>query len=139
MVIGSHKRRIVYKKTDFRCSICGSKENLVCCGFIPTWTRIVGTDTENIIPLCDSCFQKRGCDFIELGKLKFLPDVYIEQIMRYYNGLAKYLKRYVVLYGAIRTRNILDVDKALVVLESYNIWISEHKDSLNWEGEGNGT
>lgn len=135
MVIGSHKRMLVYKKTNFRCSICGSKKNLVCCGFIPSWTRIVGDDIENLIPLCSDCMEKRRYDFIELGKLEYLPDFYIEQLMRYYREQAKYLHKYVTLYGSIRTNNLLDVDKALAILESYNIYIESHQSNLNWEGD----
>ena len=97
----------VYRKTDFKCAICGSTKDLTCDHFIPKWTRIVGDEYENLIPMCDKCNEEKGVNFIELGKLKYLPKVFIDMLMRYYKPLNKYLKKYVKQYGAYRTEGNL--------------------------------
>ena len=133
MIIGSHKRMMTYKKTGFKCAICGSTHELECVCFIPEWTRIVSDDYENLIPLCFKCYLERGYNFIELGKLKFLPDTYIQMLMRYYSDIAMYLYKYVRMYGSYRTRGKLDIDRAKLILQSYDLYIEEHSKDLKWE------
>lgn len=133
MVIGSHKRMIVYNKTGKKCSMCGCKDNLTCVCFIPEWTRIVETDTENLIPLCDECRIKRGKNFIEIGSLRFLPEIYIEQLLRYYKSIALYLYKYVHLYGKQRTNGLVDIDRVLLIMQSYDNLLKEKKEEIDWE------
>lgn len=132
MVIGSHKRWIVYNKTDFKCSICGSKKDLECTCFIPEWTRI-GDDVDNIIPLCSNCLIKRGVHLIELGKLKYLPRLHVEVLMRFYHANRKYLYKYIRLFGYSRTRGLLDVDNSINTLSSYDLWLESNPECLNWD------
>lgn len=133
MVIGSHKRMIVYNKTDKRCSTCGSDKDLTCVCFIPEWTRIVSADTDNIIPMCDSCRIKRGRNFLEIGELRFLPEIYIQQLLRYYRSISMYLYKYVRLYGNYRVGNDVDIEKTLLIMSSYDQMISSNPDKYNWE------
>lgn len=131
-IIPVHRRMNVYRKTDFKCAICGSTKDLTCDHFIPKWTRIVGDEYENLIPMCDKCNEEKGVNFIELGKLKYLPKVFIDMLMRYYKPLNKYLKKYVKQYGAYRTEGKLDVEQAMLILNSYDMYIFGNKD-LDWE------
>lgn len=131
MVIGSHKRMIVYKKTDFRCAKCGSPKNLTCTCFIPEWTRLVDSNTDNIIPLCDECRLKRGFNFIELGELVYLPRLFIDQLMMYYRTMDKYLRKYVSLYGKYRTNGKINVENTLQILSSYDEYIK--RNNVYWE------
>jgi hypothetical protein len=124
---------IVYNKTGKRCSICGSKENLTCVCFIPEWTRIIETETENLIPMCDDCRYKRGKNFIEIGTLSYLPDIYIQQLLRFYKSISMYLYKYVRLYGESRTNSLIDIKKTLLIMQSYDNLIKEKKEELNWE------
>lgn len=133
MVIGSHKRMIVYNKTGERCAICGSKNNLTCVCFIPEWTRIVSTDLDNLIPLCDDCRIKRGKNFIEIGSLRYLDDLYIDQLLRYYKSISLYLYKYVRLYGVQRTNGLVDIDRVLLTMQSYDNLIKEKEDEIKWE------
>lgn len=130
----SIQRRInVLSKTRRRCAICGRKEGLTCDHFIPQWTRCVGNDFENLVPLCEDCNQEKDCNFLELSKLKYLPDVYIEMLMRYYRENSNYLKKYVRKFGSYRTNGVLDIERALLVLKSYDEYIATHQYELNWE------
>lgn len=131
--IGIQKRINVLNKTRRRCSICGTKENLTCDHFIPKWTRCVNNDFEDLIPMCESCNQEKDYNFIEISKLKYLPDVYIEMLMRYYDENRGYLKKYVRKFGKFRTGGLLDVEKALLIMSSYDSYISENYEGLRWE------
>lgn len=131
MVIGSHKRMMVYKKTDFKCSKCGSTKNLTCICFIPEWTRLVDDDVANMIPMCDDCRIARGLNFIELGDLKYLPTLFIEQLMEYYKTMDKYLHKYVRNYGKYRTRGRIDVERSLQILNSYDEYIKDN--NVDWK------
>lgn len=131
MIIGSHKRMIVYNKTGKRCAICGSYNNLTCVCFIPEWTRIVSTEIDNLIPLCDKCRYHRGKKFIEIGMLKYLPNLYIDQLLRYYKSISKYLYKYVKLYGQQRVGNIVDINATLLIMQSYEQLARER--NLDWE------
>ena len=133
MSLNAYKKMIVMKKTQGRCSICGSEENVKPHYFVPDWTRIVGDDLDNIIPLCENCEARRELNFIEVGRLKYLPDVHIEQLMRYYKTISKYLHKYVRLYGEYRTNGKLDVSKALLTLDSYEQFINEDVNKFKWE------
>lgn len=132
MILSPHRLKIVYGKTGGRCAICGVDKNIVCTSFIPEWTRIQNS-VDNQIPLCDSCIAQRKFNFIEIGKLKYLDNLYIEVLMRYYSGESNYIKAYVRRFGKYRTFGSLDVDYALSVLGSYDEYIKTHEDSLNWE------
>lgn len=132
-IIGSHKRMLVYKKTDFKCAICGSTHTLDAVPFIPTWTRLPATEVSQLIPLCDECVKEVGINFIELGKLRYLPELYIEQLMNEYKHNSKYLRKYVHTYGSYRTGRKLDVDKALAVLGSYDNYIHDYWDYIDWD------
>ncbi len=133
MVVGSHKRMIVYNKTGMKCSICGSENNLTCVCFIPEWTRIVSTETENLIPLCDDCRIKRGKNFIEIGELRYLPELFIEQLLRFYMSISQYLHKYVKTYGKYRVGGDVDIEKTLLVMSSYDQMISEEPYKYEWE------
>lgn len=133
MVIGSHKRMIVYNKTGKRCSMCGSKKNLTCVCFIPEWTRIITTETDNLIPVCDECRYKRGKNFIEIGMLRYLPDLYIQQLLRYYKSISMYLYKYVRLYGKSHTEGLVDIDRTLLIMQSYDNLIEERTEDIMWE------
>jgi hypothetical protein len=133
MILSMHKCISVYKKTDHKCAICGDKKNLTCVCFIPEWTRIVSTDVENIIPMCDECRLKRGKNFIEIGTLRYLPEIYIAQLLRYYRSISMYLYKYVRLYGKNRTNGLVDIERTLLIMQSYDCMIKEHKDDLDWE------
>ena len=133
VMIGSHKRMLVYKKTDFRCSICGSRKHLDCSPFIPTWTRIQSTNVQQLIPLCEKCQSVIGVDYIELGQLKYLPELYIEELMREYKTLNKYLRKYTKSYGEYRTGKRLNVDRAMLTLDSYDEYLTNNKNELDWE------
>lgn len=131
MVIGSHKRMIVYRKTDFKCAKCGSTENLTCVCFIPEWTRLSNDDTANLIPMCDTCRINRGLNFIELGELVHLPKLFIEQLMEYYKTMDKYLYKYVRDYGRYRTRGLIDIDRTMQILSSYDEYIKDNH--IDWK------
>lgn len=132
MVLNPYGLRIAYAKTDGRCAICGESEDTVCTGFIPTWTR-VPFSLDNVIPLCDKCRLQRKFDFIELGKLVFLSELGKQQLMRFYRDNSKYLKMYVRKFGRYRTGNQLDINYALLVLSSYDMFIIDHSKELDWE------
>lgn len=131
MILGMHSIKIVREKTGCKCAICGSTENLVCEEFIPQWTRVVSS-IDNIIPLCDECRIRRGLQFIEIGKLKYLHSLYLEVLMRFYDGNSKYLKMYVRKFGKYRTRGLIDIDYALSILSAYDTYVDEHREELNW-------
>ena len=131
MVIGSHKRMMVYRKTDFKCSVCGNARDLTCVCFIPEWVRLVDDDVANMIPMCDECRINRGVNFIELGDLKYLPKLFIEQLMEYYKTMNKYLHKYVRDYGRYRTRGKLDVDRNMQILGSYDEYIKDN--NVDWK------
>lgn len=131
MIIGLHKRMIVYNKTGKRCAMCGSSNNLTCVCFIPEWTRIVSTDVDNLIPLCDDCRCHRGKKFIEIGSLKYLPNLYIDQLLRYYKSISKYLYKYVRLYGQQRVGYLVDINATLLIMQSYEQLAKER--NLDWE------
>lgn len=133
MYISPHKRNRVYLKTNHRCSICGSEKDLVCTCFIPEWTRIVDTSTDNMIPLCSKCFADTRYKLIEIGSLRYLPDIFVQQLMRYYKHIANYLYKYVRMYGSYRTNNKLNIEQSCLILNSYDEYIKEHKDELDWE------
>lgn len=135
MILNPHGLKFVYGKTNGKCCLCGSEHNIVCTGFIPEWTRVV-LSLDNAIPICDDCRFKRQFDFIELGKLKYLNEMYIEMLMRFYRGERKYIKTYVRRFGSYRTRGKLDVDYALTVLSSYDEYISMNEKKLDWENLG---
>lgn len=129
MILGLHSIKTVLAKTNGRCSICGKSENLVCIDFIPQWTRVV-SDVDNVIPLCDECRLSRNLDFIELGKLKFLPAFHILSLMKFYDNNSKYVKAYVRKFGGYRTRGLVDIDYALTVLTSYDQYIADNEERL---------
>ena len=124
---------MVYKRTEFCCSICGSKNNLTCDHFIPKWTRIVGNDADNLIPICKECNEAKGLQFLELAKLKYLPRLWVELLMRFYSKNRMYLRKYVRDFGYYRTNGMLDVEHAMLVLDSYDSFLEENKESLQWE------
>ena len=132
MVLSPHALRIVYNKTESRCAVCGSNKNLTCTCFIPYWTR-VPYSIDNMIPLCDLCRESRGYNFIELGKLKYLDKLSTQALMRFYSQQDKYLRIYVKRFGSYRTAGSLDIDYALRVLSSYDVYLETNKDELNWE------
>lgn len=123
-----HRDKLVCAKTDGRCSICGVKDNLVFVSFIPAWTRASSKEVKASIPLCTDCYLRTRYSFIELGQLKYLPKLYIDELMTGYKPIAQYLYKYVRLYGVQRTNGKLDVDKALLTLYSYNEYIKELED-----------
>lgn len=131
--IGVHKRMIVYKKADFKCCVCGSSDNLTCDHFIPQWTRIVSNDTPNLLPMCEACNSAKGLQFMELAKLKYLPELYVQELMRYYRNISKYLYKYVRDFAHYRTNGEVDVEASLQILDSYQLYIKEHEKELNWE------
>lgn len=135
MQASGYKQKMVYSKTGCRCAICGEWYDLICTCFIPEWTRVADGSYDNLIPLCPECFIKTRYRFIELGSLRYLPEVYIQQLMRYYSEMSDYLRKYVRLYGSYRTGGKLDVDRACLVLSSYDAYIEENKDKLNWEAK----
>lgn len=132
-VIGTHKRMIVYRKCDFSCCVCGSKYDLTCDHFIPQWTRIVGNDTDNLLPMCDECNGKKGLQFMELSHLRYLPEAHLQALMRYYRNISKYLYKYIRDFGKYRTNGEVDIDKSIQVLQSYDLYIKEHYADLDWE------
>lgn len=131
--ISIQKRINVLSKTKRRCSVCGCKENLTCDHFIPQWTRCVNNEFEILIPMCEKCNSEKDMNFLELSKLKYLPTVYIEMLMRFYDEQSNYLKVYVRKFGSYRTNGKLDVERALLVLKSYDTYIMEHAEDLRWE------
>lgn len=133
MIISPHKQKLAKYKTACRCAICGEEHDLIVTGFIPEWTRITNQDVDNLIPLCDKCFNDTRYKFIELGSLRYLPTLFIQQLMRYYRPIAGYLYKYVRMYGDYRTNHMLNVDEACLILSSYDIYIQEHEKELNWE------
>lgn len=126
-LISPHQRMIVYKKSKMRCSMCGTKDNLTCDHFIPKWTRIVGSNTKNLIPLCYDCNNNvKGNTFVELNTLTYLDNYYITELMLFYKDIRLYLKKYIRDFGKYRTNNSLDVDRALLVLKSYDAYLDKH-------------
>lgn len=133
MLISPLKRKQVLQKTNCKCAICGSESNLTCTPFIPSWTRITDDSYESLIPLCNDCFISTRYKFIELGSLRYLPDVYIQMLMRWYMPNANYLYKYVRMYGAYRTNNKLNIDQAVLVLSTYDLFIKDKLDDIIWE------
>lgn len=134
MVFDYKKNERVLCKTNCRCAMCGTENNLIHAYFIPSWTR-VPKEIDNIIPLCFNCNIKRGLNFIEIGKLKYLTEISLQETMRYYKKLDSYLYKYVALYGKQRTRGLINVDNNLLILNSYLLWCREHKSELDWENK----
>lgn len=133
MILSPHKRMTVLRKTNFKCAVCGSAEDLDCGCFIPDWTRVPAYDADNLIPLCPTCWTKNYGKFIEIGKLKHLPELHVQQAMRYYKSVDKFLYKYVLLYGKRRSKVDISISETLLILESYNQWIREHSEDLDWE------
>ena len=117
-IIGSHKRMIVYKKTEFKCACCGSTSNLTCDHFLPKWIRIVDNDIRNLIPMCYDCNHDKADSLIYLHSLKYLPDCYVRDLLQYYAINRKFI-RYYVEHFSYRAENF-DVDDAIRVLNSYD-------------------
>ena len=86
-------------------------------------TRIVGYDIDNLIPMCEDCQEKKGCNFIALNELRFLSQIQKHKLMQYYQTKAKYLKKYVSQFGEFRTDGLLDVDRAKMILRSYDVYV----------------
>lgn len=127
VIISAHKRYIVYKKTDFRCSICGSKDRLTVDHFIPSWTRIVSNTEANLIPMCEYHNEEKDCHFITLTQLVYLPEKEKERLMMFYKQNRGYFRKYVREYGSMRTSSILNVNDAMTALDSYDEWLKKHK------------
>ena len=127
MILGMHSIKEVRAKTECRCAICGDTKNLVCVDFIPPWTRVEPT-LNNVIPLCNNCMLFRSLQFIELGKLEYLPKKHIDELMNFYKGNSKYLKMYTRRFGVYRTRGLIDIEYSLRILSSYDTYIEEHLD-----------
>lgn len=122
MVLGLSSVKKVLRKTGNKCAICGCTNNLSCMDFIPLWTRIQPT-IDNSIPLCADCIAERGMNFIELGKLKYVPQSTVFELMKVYQANDKYLKFYVRKFGTYRTRGLINVNRALLVLQSYDEFV----------------
>lgn len=122
-VLSKSKRDKIYSKTSYRCSCCGSYQKLTVDHFIPKWTRIVRYDIDNLIPMCEDCQEKKGCNFIALNELRFLSQIQKHKLMQYYQTKAKYLKKYVSQFGEFRTDGLLDVDRAKMILRSYDVYV----------------
>jgi hypothetical protein len=86
-----------------------------------------------MIPLCDECRFNRGLNFIEIGSLQYLPEIHIQQLLRYYKSVALYLHKYLRMFGEQRLGNKDLVKRNILILESYDNLILEKKEELNWE------
>lgn len=118
-----NEKLTVFTKTGCRCSQCGSYDNVEVGYFFPQWVRPVKDDIRNKIPICKVCKAKRGVELLELGFLAFLPIEYREDIMEFYKENRNYLKKYILSFGLYRTSNLLNMDYAKVVLESYDYYL----------------
>lgn len=134
VLINPRKHLATLKKTDCKCSICGTKEHLVCRKFIPHWIPLSTTDFENLIPICTECDNKYEGRLIELGSLSTLPEVFIQMLIRYYLGLGKFMYKYILMFGTKKGLSVDDVKTSLLILESYNQYAREHFEDITWEG-----
>ncbi len=132
MILGMQSLRKIRAKTDNRCAICGKQGELGCVPFIPQWTR-VNTDIRNYIPMCDDCIIDRKMQFVEIGKLKYLKDESISELMSFYNTNAKFIKEYTRRFGKQRTMGLVDIDYALRILSSYDTFIENNHQESNKE------
>lgn len=114
----------IYHKTTGRCALCGSIYNLHCVKFIPDWTR-VDNSSANMILMCDECSERRGYNFIELGRLNYVTKTAKDELMIYYLSYKNYLRKYVRLYGEYRTQHKLNIDAAMLSMKSYDAYIAE--------------
>ena len=133
MLISPARHFQVMKKTNYKCAICGSVDDLSCGCFIPEWTRVKASMYANLIPLCPDCWSKYYGKFIEIGRLNYLPKVQINNAMRFYREYDKYLYTYVQRYGKYRTGEQLDIERSLSIINSYNHYCIEHSKELDWE------
>ncbi len=113
----------VFSKTGYRCSLCGTYDNLKVTNFFPTWIRYVNDDIRNKIPICDTCKARRGVELLELGTLGFLPIEHRMEIMSYYEENRNLLRKYILSYGLYRTNNLLDLEHTKLVLRSYDVYL----------------
>lgn len=127
--ISLNKRSKVYRKAAGRCAMCGSTEDLTCDHFIPYWTRIVSGDERNLIPLCENCNHNKDYDFVYLNSLLYLDNYQKRRLMLFYKEIRLYLRKYVKEFGKLRTNNLLDIDKTMMILKSYDAYL-ESKDLL---------
>lgn len=134
LLLNPNKYLNTLRKTNCKCSICGSEdESIKPFAFIPEWTRVDYHNRDNLIPMCDNCQNVHYGNFIELGKLEYLPTIHIQSLMRYYSNWSKYLYKYVHLFGKNRNTGDKSIKDCITIILSYDEYIRSHKDDLDWE------
>lgn len=131
-MIGLNKVKQVLNKSGHKCSLCGKTTDLTYRKFIPDYVPLSYSDYENLIPVCNECDSKHHNKFIELGNLKYLPSIYIQQCLRYYFKLDKYIHKYVIMFSKNKI-GIEEVQRTLLIINSYNQFIKDNKELLDWE------
>lgn len=119
-------RTRVLEKSGYRCSICGSYDDVKVGSFIPRWTK-VRDDYRNKIPMCKACMEKYSNNLIELGSLQYLPARYKRSIMRYYIEWQKYLHKFIMMLGLSNNSTSFDLEHSKLALQSYDIYIEKNK------------
>lgn len=133
LFISPHRHVCIMNKTNGKCSICHSDNKVTPATFIPQWTRVDFSNRDNLIPLCENCRKHYYSSFIELDKLKGLPLLHKESLMRFYMGWSKYLYKYVIMFNDVRNVGPQSTDEIIDIINEYNKFIRTNKDSLNWE------
>ena len=133
LFISPHRHVCVMHKTNNKCSICSSDNNVTPALFIPQWTRVDYQNRDNLIPMCEKCRKHYYSRFIELDKLEGLPSLHKESLMRFYKGWSKYLYKYVVMFNDVKNVSLQSTDEIIDIINEYNKFIRTNKDSLDWE------
>lgn len=130
MVLGFNSIDVIRTKTHGKCSCCGKEhEYLDYTCFFPMWTR-VEKSIDNYIPICPKCLAQRGLEFLELSKVPYLTKEALYALMLFYVDNSKYLKYYTKRFGKYRTNGIIDIDRALTVLGTYDVWVDNNSKEL---------
>ena len=134
LLISPRKYLNTLKKTDNKCCICGcDDESVKPTTFIPEWTRVDYLNKDNLIPMCGNCQNVHYGNFIELGKLEFLPTIYLQSTLRYYIDWSKYLYKYVYLFSETRCSGTQSKQEIINIILSYDEYVKSHKADLDWE------
>ncbi len=130
MVLGLKSVSMIFSKSGGACACCGDKNvYLDITGFFPAWTRVENS-TDNYIPICKHCLAVKGIDYLELFRVPFLNKEALYSLMLFYRDNMKYLKYYTKRFGEYRTGGLIDVNRAMTVLGTYDVFLDEHEEEL---------
>ena len=119
------KKDRIFEKTRYRCSICGSYDNLGIRTFIPSWIK-VPKSYDNFIPMCERCINEKLHSFIELGEFQYLPNYYKTKSLLYYYNHNRFIRKYIYDNLWFVEKENLDLQYNILIMKSYDIFIDDN-------------